>query len=289
MSQTILLTGANGNVSSAAIRGLQGKGHHLVGLVRDRAKGAELEKLGVELVVGDLEKLRSVESAFEGIDTVFLCSPPGFESPVMQSNALWAARRGGAKHVVRLSAVGAAHDAPTLNSRLHALSDAEAMGSGLSWTLLKPHFFMQNLLWSAGSIQEQGQLYYALGDASIPMIDARDVGAVAAVVLADPAAHAGKSYTLTGAAVTLHQVAAAIGEAVGKPVSYVPVPVAAAIESMIKMGADEYRQVSLRDYLTAYSQGWQSAPTSSVEALLGQKPRSIAEFARDFVQAFAKP
>jgi len=289
MSQTILLTGANGNVSSAAIRGLQGKGHHLVGLVRDRAKGAELEKLGVELVVGDLEKLRSVESAFEGIDTVFLCSPPGFESPVMQSNALWAARRGGAKHVVRLSAVGAAHDAPTLNSRLHALSDAEAMGSGLSWTLLKPHFFMQNLLWSAGSIQEQGQLYYALGDASIPMIDARDVGAVAAVVLADPAAHAGKSYTLTGAAVTLHQVAAAIGEAVGKPVSYVAVRVAAAIESMIKMGADEYRQVSLRDYLTAYSQGWQSAPTSSVEALLGQKPRSIAEFARDFVQAFAKP
>ncbi len=289
MTQTILLTGANGNVSGAAIRALQGKGHRLVGLVRDAAKGAELEKLGVELVVGDLEKLRSVESAFEGIDTVFLCSPPGFASPVMQSNALWAARRGGAKHVVRLSAVGAAHDAPTLNSRLHALSDAEAIGSGLSWTLLKPHFFMQNLLMSAGSIQAQGQLYYALGDAAIPMIDARDVGACAAAVLADPAAHAGKSYTLTGAPVTLHQVAAAIGEAVGKPVSYVPVPVAAAIENLIKMGADEYRQVSLRDYLTAYSQGWQSAATSSVEELLGQKPSSIAEFARDFARAFAKP
>src|SRR5262245_44079822 len=146
---TILVTGANGNVSSAAIRALQGKGHRIVGLVRDRAKGAALEKLGVTLVVGDMEKLRTIESAFEGIDTVFLCCPPGFMAPVMMSNALWAARRGGAKHVVRLSAVGAAHDAPTLNSRMHALSDAEAMGSGLAWTVLKPPFFMQNLLAAA--------------------------------------------------------------------------------------------------------------------------------------------
>lgn len=285
-SSTILITGANGNVSSATIRALQGKGHHLVGLVRDAKKGAELEKLGVKLVVGDLEKLRSVENAFEGIDTVFLCTTPGFMAPLALSNALWAARRGGAKHVVRLSAVGAAHDAPTLNSRLHALSDSEAKGSGLSWTLLQPHFFMQNLLMSAGAIQGQGQIHYALGDAAVPMIDARDVGAVAAEVLANPAAHSGKTYTLTGAAVTLHEVAAAIGAAIGKPVSYVPVPVAAAIEMMTKMGADEYRQVSLRDYLTAYSQGWQSSPTTSVKDVLGREPRSIAEFARDFARAF---
>jgi hypothetical protein len=105
-------------------------------------------------------------------------------------------------------------------------------------------------------------------------------------VLANPTAHAGKTYTLTGAPVTLHEVAAAIGTAVGKPVSYVPVPVAAAIEMMTKMGADEYRQVSLRDYLTAYSQGWQSSPTTSVKDLLGREPRSIAEFARDFARAF---
>lgn len=285
---TILLTGANGNVSSAAIRALQGKGHRLVGLVRDAAKAAGLEQLGVELVVGDMEKLRTIEDAFEGIDTVFLCCPPGMMAPVMLSNALWAARRGGAKHVVRLSAVGAAYDAPTLNSRLHALSDAEAVGSGLKWTVLKPHFFMQNLLMAARSIKEQGQIYYALGDAAVPMIDARDVGAAAAAVLADPAPHAGKSYTLTGAPVTLHEAAAAIGEAVGKPVRYVPVPVAAAIETLTTMGADEYRQVSLRDYLTAYSQGWQRATTSAVKELTGKDPITIVEFARDSSRAFGK-
>lgn len=285
---TILITGANGNVSTAAIRSLQGQGHRLIGLVRDAAKAKHLEALGVELKVGDLEKLRTVENAFEGIDTLFLCTTPGFIAPVLNSNALWAARRGGAKHVVRLSAVGAAHDAPTLNSRLHALSDSEVMGSGLKWTILKPHFFMQNLMMAAGSVKEQGTLYFALGDAKLPMVDVRDVGAAAAKVLAAPDAHAGKTYKLTGAPVSVGDAAAAISAAIGKSVKYVPVPVAAAVDNLAKLGADEYAQVSLRDYFTAYASGWEKEPTGFVTELTGNAPRSVADFARDFAQAFGK-
>jgi len=222
---TILLTGANGKVSSETIRGLQGQGHRLIGLVRDPAKAKDLQALGVELKVGDLERLRTVEALFEGIDAAFLLTVPGPTAPLQASNALWAARRAGAKHVVRMSAVGAAHDAPTLNSRLHALSDAELMGAGIPFTILKPHVFMQNLMMSASAVAEQGVIHSAFGDAKVPMIDARDIGAVAAKVLAAPAAHAGKTYTLTGEAVTMIQVAAAIGDAVGKPVKYVPIPV----------------------------------------------------------------
>ena len=175
-----------------------------------------------------------------------------------------------------------------MNSRLHALSESEVRGSGLAYTILKPHFFMQNLLRSAGSVKEQGAMYFALGDAALPMVDVRDVAAVAAKVLAAPAAHAGKTYTLTGAAVTMAQVATAIGEAVGKPVKYVPVPVAAAIEAMTKMGADEYNQVALRDYFIAYASGWQSTPTTSVKDLTGQEPRSFAAFARESAAAFGQ-
>ena len=285
---TILLTGVTGKVSGEAIRGLQGQGHRLIGLVRDPAKAKDLEKLGVELRAGDLEKLRTVEAAFEGVDVAWLLAPPGPLAPLQSSNALWAARKAGAKHVVRMSAVGAAHDAPTLNSRMHALSDAEAMGSGLAYTILKPHFFMQNLLMSAGSVAGQGTIYSALGDAKVPMIDARDIGAVAAKILAAPAAHAGKTYTLTGAPVTMAQVAAAVGEAVGKPVSYVPVPVSGLVDSIAKMGLDDFQQVALRDYFTAYASGWMAEPTTTVKELLGRAPRSVTEFARDFAGAFGK-
>jgi uncharacterized protein YbjT (DUF2867 family) len=286
---TILLTGANGNTSSATISALQGKGHRLIALVRDQKKGKTLQDLGVEIRIGDLSQLRSVEDAFGGVDTAWLLAPPGPLAPHQASNALWAARRAGVKHIVRMSAVGAAHDAPTLNSRMHALSDSELERSGLPYTILKPHFFMQNLLMAAQSVAEQGAIYMALGSAKLPMIDVRDIGAVAAAVLNEPAPHTGKTYTLTGgAAVSLDQVASAIAEAVGKPVQYIPVSVESMIDTFAKLGLDDYTQVAMRDYFTAYAQGWQSEVTPWVKQIAGKEPISVAEFARDLAGAFGK-
>lgn len=286
---TILLTGATGSVSSTVIRSLRGSGHRLIGLVRDEAKAKDLGAQGVELRTGDLSLLRTVEGAFEGVDVAWLLTPPGPNAPIQSSNALWAARLGGVKHVVRMSAVGAAHDAPNLNSRLHALSDSEIAGSGLPFTVVKPHFFMQNLMMAAQSVAEQGTIYFGLGDAKLPMIDVRDIGASVAAILADPASHAGKTYTLTGpTAISIDHVAAAIGEAIAKPVKYVPVPVAAMVETVAKMGLDDYNQVALRDYFTSYSRGWESQVTTAVKDLTGTAPCSIDQFARDHATAFGK-
>jgi uncharacterized protein YbjT (DUF2867 family) len=283
---TILLTGASGNVTTRTIELLKGSGHKLLGLVRDETKG---KALGVEVRVGDLDKPRSLEGAFDGVDTAWLLSAPGPLAPYQMSNAIWAAKRAGVKHIVRMSAVGAAHDAPTVNSRLHALSDAELVASGVPFTILKPYAFCQNFLMSAGTIAAEGVIYWPLGEAKVPFIDATDIADVAARVLADPRPHAGKTYTLTGgAAVTMHELAAAIGEAIGKPVKYVAIPVSAMVEGMAKMGLDDYSQVSVRDYMAAYSQGWQSQVTDSVQRITGKAPRTIAEFARDNAAAFGK-
>lgn len=284
---TILITGANGKVSSGIIHALQGKGHRLVALVRDAAKGQALAAAGVELRVGDLEKLRTVEDLFHEVDVAWILTPPGPLAPLQSSNALWAARRAGVRHVVRMSAVGAAHDAPTLNSRLHALSDAEVERSGIPYTILKPHFFMQNLMMAARTIVDQGAIYFGLGDARLPMIDARDVSEAAAAVLADPGRHAGRTYSLTSATpVSMDDFAAAVGQATGRKVSYVAVPVAAMVESMAKLGVDDYNQVAMRDYFTAYSAGWQDQPTDSVRELTGKLPRTLSDFARDHAAAF---
>lgn len=286
---TIMFTGANGNVSSSAIRELQGSGHKLVGLVRDPAKAAALAALGVELRTGNLDQLRTVEDAFTGVDVAFLLAPPSLLAPMQVSNALWGARRAGVKHVVRLSAVGAAHDAPTINSRAHALSDSELERSGIPYTILKPHFFTQNLMMTGTTVAQEAKIYFALGEAKLPMIDVRDVGATVAAILKDPTPHAGKTYTLTGpAAISMHQVASAIGEAIGKPVNYVPVPVPAMVDQVAKFGVDDFGQTAMRDYFTAYSAGWQDTVTTAVKDITGTNARSIHEFARDFAAAFSK-
>ena len=58
-------------------------------------------------------------------------------------------------------------------------------------------------------------------------IDTRDIGAAAAVVLADPGTHAGAKYTLTGPeALSYADAAQILSETSGRSVAYRPLPCA---------------------------------------------------------------
>jgi uncharacterized protein YbjT (DUF2867 family) len=285
-----LITGATGQISSNIFPHLKSSGHKLRALVHSPDKAGQLKEQGIEVQVGDLSKPWTLAPAFAGCDTVWILCPGGPRAPEQSSNALWAARQGGAQHVVRMSAVGAAHDAPTINSRLHALADEELAHSGLSHTILKPHFFAQNLLGMAGqTVASEGTIYLALGEGRLGLVDTRDISEVAAKVLANPAPHAGKTYTLTGpASVNMSQVAVAFSEALGKPIKYVPIPLEAARAGMAKWGMDDWMVNFMSDYLVAYSKNWGDLVTDDVKKITGKAPHSIAEFVRDFAGAFGK-
>src|ERR1041385_7710725 len=113
MSKTILMTGATGNVAAAILPHLANKGVTVRALVRD-PNSAKAKQLGVELAQGDLDEHRDLPAAFKGADTVMIIHPPGGRAPLQSSNALFAARQAGVARVVRLSAIGAGYDAPTV-------------------------------------------------------------------------------------------------------------------------------------------------------------------------------
>jgi uncharacterized protein YbjT (DUF2867 family) len=284
--QTILVTGASGNVASQLIPLLKSNPDVTVrALVRDAQKG---KKLGVDFHVGDLSKPRTLDKAFQGVTTLMSIVPNGPLGPQQASSALWAARQAGVKRVVRLSAIGAAHDAPTVNSRLHALSDHEYAVSGLAYTIMKPHFFMQNFFASAQSIAAEGAFYMALGDSKMSTIDVADVAAFAAKVLTTEG-HEGKTYTPTGPkSISMHEVAAAFSEALGKPVKYVAVPFEAAEQGMAKAGLDEYTCAVYGDYFRAYASGWGDFVNDDFVRVVGRPARSFSEFARSVAPAFGK-
>jgi uncharacterized protein YbjT (DUF2867 family) len=288
MSKSILITGATGNVSSGIIANLKDSGHQLRALVRNPEKAEALKQQGVEVHIGDLEKPWSLAPAFSGVDTVWLLSPPGPRAPEQSSNAVWAARQAGVKHVVRMSAVGAAHTAPTINSRLHALSDAELVASGISYTILKPHFFSQNMMMTAQGVAAQGAIYLPMADGKMGIIDSRDISDFAAHVLTNPG-HSGKTYTLTGpASLSVDEMAAMIGSAVGKTVNYVAVPLDAGMQAMSQMGMDDWTVNLFRDYMAAYSTNWGDFVTDDFQKVTGKAPRSFKQFAQDFAGVFGK-
>jgi uncharacterized protein YbjT (DUF2867 family) len=286
--KSILIIGATGTVSSSIIAQLRSSAHRIVALVRNPEKADKLRRSGIEVRAGDLEQPWTLGEAFEEIHTVWMLAPPGPRAPEQCSNALHAAREGGVRHIVRMSAYGAAHDAPAINGRLHALSDTELIASGIAYTILRPHFFMQNLLMAAPGIARDGVLYFALAEARLAAIDTRDVADFAAHVLTTPG-HEGREYTLTGPeSVSMHDVAAAITTATGRPVRYQPVPVEAARQSVIDMGADAWSAHMLADYLTAYSAGWGNRVTEDFRKVMGRKPGGVEQFAQDHAAMFGK-
>jgi uncharacterized protein YbjT (DUF2867 family) len=289
MKRTLLMTGATGLVSSALIQALETtKDLKLRALVRDPNKADALRGRGIETVAGDLDDPESLSPAFEGVTDLWLLNAVSPRQPENAMNALWAAKRAGVERVVRMSAIGAAHDAPSRNGRLHALSDAELMASNLRWTILRPHFFMQNLLMSASSIAQQGAFYFDMGAGKLGLIDARDIGAFAARVLSSPPAeHHGKIYTLTGpASISFEEVAAQLSQGIDKPVKYVPVTHAAAQKAMLEMGMPAWLAGLLVEYATAYSENWGNFTTPHVEELVGRPAASVRDFARDHAAVF---
>ncbi|MEI7868241.1 MAG: NmrA family NAD(P)-binding protein [Candidatus Methylumidiphilus sp.] len=158
----------------------------------------------------------------------------------------------------------------------------------MPFTILKPHFFMQNLMMAAQSVAQQGAMYFALADGKMGLIDSRDISDFAAHVLTSEG-HEGKTYTLTGpVSLSMHQIAAMIGEAIGNPVAYVPVSVDDARQSMAQMGLDDWMVNLMCDYFAAYSANWGDLVTDDFQRVMGKAPRSIEQFARDFGGAFGK-
>lgn len=85
----------------------------------------------------------------------------------------------------------------------------------------------------------------------------------------------GKTVLITG---TLHDFAAAVGSAIGRPVKYVAVPIEAAVAGMRGMGMD--------DWMVAIARNWAADVTGDFAAVVGRPARSVADFARDFAGAF---
>src|SRR4051812_48721371 len=106
----ILVTGPTGNIGRALVPMLRGVRVRV--LVRDAARAP----LGVEHVVGDLEKPETLGAAFDGVEKVFLLTQ-GIETRGTV-NALAAAKS--VRHVVHVSSLHVTYEPLPLMARWHA-------------------------------------------------------------------------------------------------------------------------------------------------------------------------
>ena len=283
----ILVTGAAGTTGSEVVRLLAAKGTRVRALVRNPEKGKQFHGPGVEIVVADLDKPQTLDPVLKGVDKVFLVSSPDPRVGVLHGNVIESAKRAGVKQIVRLSAIQAAPNSPSQLLKWHGEVDERLSRSGLSYVILRPHSFMQNLLGSRASIQAEGKFYSSMKEGKISLIDARDISAAAAAILTSEG-HSGRIYELTGPEALPHgAIAEKIGAAIGRPVQYVDLPSDAAREGMVSAGYPTWLADSLVELNAMFAAGGFENISGSVEKLTGKKPRSFDVFAKDFAGVFA--
>lgn len=275
MSNKILVTGATGNIGSALVQELKTSGADFA--VMTSKSGTTIA--GVETRYGDFGSVASLTAAFKGIDTLFLLFPLVENKVELAKNAAAAAKAAGVKHIVRSSGAGADSTSTFALPKLQGEIDDVLAATGIATTFLRPNVFMQNYVNYQSQAIKDGTIYAADGGQAQSFVDARDIAAVAARVLANPVAHAGKAYTLTGAeALTGEQAAATISAALGKPVKHVSVPTEAAVATMNQWGMPPFI-VNVMDSLNKIvSAGYASGVSPDAENILGRKPRTFAAF-----------
>lgn len=281
----IFVTGGTGMVGGEIVRLLSQNGTAARALVRNPKNAKNLPV--ITWVTGDLAKPETLPAAFEGAKTLFLISSISEDTVALQHNAIEAAREAGVTHIVKLSAFGASNHSKAPISLWHYQIEQEIQESGMEWTILRPHHFMQNLLAQTDYIIKDGVVYSDSGDGKIPFIDARDIAAVAAVTLTKPG-HYGKKYVITGSeALSYRQATEIISDTIGKPLRFVDESPDAARK---RRERDGYPTAIIESFLatSAYQRagGKTVTITSVVSDLTGRPPRTFSEFARDHVALF---
>ena len=272
-STTLVLAGT-GKTGSRLAAKLVGRGLN----VRTAARhGAD--------VLFDWDDSATHRPALHGIDRLYLVAPVMRMDFAGQVAALLnLAQSASVRHVTFLSAFGIDLAPPELALRaveLDLISRRE-----ITHSILRPAWFMQNF--SESFLKPvDGVIAIPTANGSEAFIDAEDIAAVAAETFANPDAHAGGAYALTGPeAMTVGDAAEAIAAVSGKPVKHNDVDRDVWIQSLVAAGVPSEYGAILRMLTQTVASGMGSRPNDNVEKITGKPPATFAEFARRTRQAW---
>lgn len=220
----IIVTGATGQLGRAIVEKLIGRvPADQVGVsVRDPAKAADLEAMGVRVRHGDFAEPGGLRRAFEGARRLLVVSSnaraSGGDTLAQHRAAIEAARAVGVERIFytsQMAASGSSRFPPALD---HAATEELLRESGLPWTALRHGFYAASGLMMIGAGVEKGVLE-APADGKIAWTAHADLAEADAIYLTREAHHDGPTPPLTASrALDFAELAAIASELLGRPV-----------------------------------------------------------------------
>lgn len=283
----VLVLGATGNVGPHVVSGLTALGEHPRVLVRDAARARDVLGEEVDVVGGDAGDAVTLASAIDGVDSVFLLSPHSFAMADLQLGVIRALRRTGIR-IVKVSGTSSAitPDGPYA-CREHWEIERVLADSGQPFVILRPNSFMQVLVGQLmlAALRATGTVVNPIGGAGISLVDARDVGAVAAQVLTRHDWD-GQTLVLTGPrSVGYAELAQLVSARTGSPATVVDVTLDQVRASLLGRGMAGWEADHFQEMYELFKAGKSEFVTDTVREVTGVDPRTIEAFLDQTVAA----
>lgn len=196
----VLLVGATGRLGSRIARELLSKGVSVRALCRPTSGYGALQRMGAEIVFGDLREPASLEAACAGVDTLVTTANTARRSGDDTVDAvdlqgtqdlIDAAKKAGVRHFIFMSALNADEKSPVPLMAAKGKNEAYLRDSGMTWTILAPNLFMES--WATQIVQQPalaGDPVIIIGEGRTrhTFIAEHDVAAFAVAAVTNPAA-----------------------------------------------------------------------------------------------------
>lgn len=218
----VLITGATGNVGLEVIKSLQPFVNQLDitagvrDIEKDRPKLADYQ---VRFKPFDFENPATYSAALRQCDTLFLLRPPQLSDVGKYFKPLiHTAKEMAVQHIIFLSVQGVEKSTIIPHHKIEQL----IVESDIPYTFLRPAYFMQNFTTTLhADLVNKKRIFLPAGGARFTLIDVRDVGEVAAKIIANPFKYANKGYELTSnEALTFAEMSEKLSSGLGVKINY---------------------------------------------------------------------
>ena len=279
----ILVTGGSGQLAQAVL-------HHLTETIdwplsrlvvtsRSPEKLAALASRGIAVRAADFDDGASLQDALSGVDRALIISSDALDRPgrrlEQHQRAVKAAEAAGVSHAVYTSMPDPARSKVTFAGD-HAGTEQALVESRLpGWTVLRNHWYFENLFMSLPQVLATGKWFTAAGEGRVADVARDDLARAAAVALTREVV--GKdTFTLSGPrALTVDEIAPMVAKAVGRPIEVVHVPADGLIDGMVGAGVPRPIAEMWGSFDRNTAAGQVGEVTEDLQRLTGEAPMTF--------------
>lgn len=280
---TIVITGATGQLGRLVVEALLARdvpADQIVAGGRDVAKLSDLADRGVQVRRTDFDDADSLREAFDGATRVLLVSGnvPG-QRVQQHQNAITAAKGAGVELIAYTSIAGA-DQTDMLLAADHLATEKLLRESGVAFVLLRNSWYLENYTAQLTTFLQHGAVLGSAGDGRVSAATRADYADAAASVLSGDG-HANQVYELGGdQPFTLGELAAAVGEAAGKPVTYQNLPAEDYAKILVGAGLPEGYAAILADSDLGIARGELLVTSGDLRKLIGRETTTMTDAVR---------